>query len=131
MEVFLTASTQAMRRRINTLILLKRSSTKTLNEENISAISTISSKMFYYDGDLYLIGGKNEKGSYHDLYISENHGINWKLAESKVQLKAIEEGLVNAQIVTDEKYIRVFGGNEGSNKKVWQAHLNRMLFEKK
>lgn len=87
--------------------------------------------MFYYDGDLYLIGGKNEKGSYHDLYISENHGINWKLAESKVQLKAIEEGLVNAQIVTDEKYIRVFGGNEGSNKKVWQAHLNRMLFEKK
>ncbi len=87
--------------------------------------------MFYYDNALYLLGGKNDGGSYHDLYISENHGISWKATDSKIQLKAITEGLVNAQVITDEKFIRVYGGNMGNEKKIWQAHLNRMLFEQK
>ena len=87
--------------------------------------------MFYYDSNLYLLGGANENGAYKELYISENHGINWKLAESRKQLKAITTPLTNAQIISDENYIYVFGGNEGSDKKIWQAWLNRMLFEQK
>lgn len=87
--------------------------------------------MFYYDGDLYLLGGMNEDGAYHDLYISENQGINWELAENRKQLKAIDEEVVNAQIFCDDAYIYVYGGNSGSDKKMWRACLNRMLFIKK
>lgn len=85
--------------------------------------------MFYYDGNLYLLGGKNDQGAYKDLYISENHGINWELAESRKQIKALESPLVNAQIISDEEYIYIFGGNSESDKKMWKAWLNRMLFE--
>lgn len=85
--------------------------------------------MFYYDENLYLLGGQNEEGSYKDLYISENHGINWKLAESRKQIKALDAPLVNAQIISDENYIYIFGGNSESDKKMWKAWLNRMLFD--
>ena len=96
-----------------------------------SSLSTVTpregAQLFYYQDELYLYGGCTDDGcTDNTLYCSANHGIDWETAEDKMQLTAVGEGLGYAQVITDGTYIRIFGGNSGSQ--VWKAFLNKALF---
>lgn len=86
--------------------------------------------IFYYNDALFLYGGENQKGDLDpDLYISTNHGLSWETAESKLQFKNIEKGLSYQQILIEDKYIRIFGGNsDDETQNVWEGYMNKMLF---
>lgn len=86
--------------------------------------------LFYYDNQLFFFGGNTGDRS---LYISKDHGIRFEEAPSNYQFNAISDGLSYHQVLTDDVYIRIFGGKYGSNSSnhVWEGYLNRILFEKK
>lgn len=84
---------------------------------------------FYYDNSLFLFGGQqNVNGQIfrdNSLYISTNHGIEWKVADERLHFLELSSQATHQQILSDDRYIWIFGGNPGE---IWKAHINRILF---
>ena len=88
-----------------------------------------------YDGNLFLIGGFNASNeATKDIYISQDKGISWALADSMIVFPETFKARGHASVWVDQdNFLLLFGGKENNSANIldelWSGRLNRLGFK--
>jgi hypothetical protein len=87
-----------------------------------------------YDDRLFMIGGIDASNTaIKDIYLSEDKGVTWHLADSLTVLpEACRARGYGSVLVDEEHFILLFGGKESTNAncldELWNGRINRLGF---
>lgn len=89
----------------------------------------------YYDDRFYLIGGINTSHTASkEIYRSSDRGLTWTLIKKLIVLpESYRARGYGSLLVSDDKYMLIFGGKEAKNTNVldelWRGRINRLGFK--
>ena len=88
-----------------------------------------------YDGNLFLIGGiKSSNEAAKDIYISQDKGFTWSIADTLIVLPETYKARGHASLLVDkDNFLLLFGGKETNSANVldelWSGRINRLGFK--
>ncbi len=93
------------------------------------SMALTGASVVYYNKQLLLFGGVNDKMTYlgRDIYISNNEGMTWTLADTtKNRLPEIYQARQKQNAIVRDDYIYLFGGQDSKNtfSDVYRGRLN-------